>query len=34
MYDVNQFHLIFLMLFMFHSEEAAGFYSNFVLYYK
>lgn len=31
MYDVHQLHL---MLFLFHSEEAAGFYSSFVLYYK
>lgn len=34
MYDVHQLHVIFLMLFLFHSEEAAGFSSSFVLYYK
>jgi len=28
MYNVHQLHLIFLMLFLFHSEEAAGFYSK------
>ena len=34
MYNVHQLHLIYLMLFLFHSDEAARFYSNFLLYYK